>query len=102
MNTESANKERLVELTAQVALLPDKPGVYLMRDAAGKIMWSLCGDLPEFEEASRALYAKDAARFLALSSSWPPDPRAYLVGLIRQATALEAEATPAAAERAKG
>ena len=27
------------ELTAQVALLPDKPGVYLMRDAAGKIIY---------------------------------------------------------------
>ncbi len=39
MNTESSNKERLVELTAQVALLPDKPGVYLMRDATGKIIY---------------------------------------------------------------
>ena len=27
------------ELTAQVALLPDKPGVYLMRDQAGKIIY---------------------------------------------------------------
>ncbi len=31
--------EHREELTAQVALLPDKPGVYLMRDAAGKIIY---------------------------------------------------------------
>ena len=27
------------ELLSQVALLPDKPGVYLMRDATGKIIY---------------------------------------------------------------
>ena len=35
-NALLADKE---ELTAQVALLPDKPGVYLMRDQAGKIIY---------------------------------------------------------------
>ncbi len=39
MTTGGANLERLQELTAQVALLPEKPGVYLMRDAAGKIIY---------------------------------------------------------------
>jgi excinuclease ABC subunit C len=35
-NAQLADK---AELTAQVALLPDKPGVYLMRDQAGKIIY---------------------------------------------------------------
>ena len=39
MTTGGANLERLQELTAQVALLPEKPGVYLMRDAAAKIIY---------------------------------------------------------------
>ena len=39
MTTEGEKLERLQELTAQVALLPEKPGVYLMRDAAGKIIY---------------------------------------------------------------
>ncbi|MHC1759456.1 MAG: excinuclease ABC subunit UvrC [Negativicutes bacterium] len=39
MTTDGANLERLQELTAQVALLPEKPGVYMMRDAAGKIIY---------------------------------------------------------------
>ena len=34
-----SGNERREELTAQVAILPDKPGVYLMRDAAGKIIY---------------------------------------------------------------
>ena len=39
MTTDGEKLERLQELTAQVALLPEKPGVYLMRDAAGKIIY---------------------------------------------------------------
>ena len=39
MTTEGEKLERLQELTAQVALLPEKPGVYMMRDAAGKIIY---------------------------------------------------------------
>lgn len=37
--TDNENLERLQELNAQVALLPDKPGVYLMRDQVGKIIY---------------------------------------------------------------
>ena len=39
MNDDLDRWERHAELTAQVALLPEKPGVYLMRDAAGKIIY---------------------------------------------------------------
>jgi excinuclease ABC subunit C len=35
----SESLDAKAELTAQVALLPDKPGVYLMRDQAGKIIY---------------------------------------------------------------
>ena len=39
MNDDFDRGERHAELTAQVGLLPEKPGVYLMRDAAGKIIY---------------------------------------------------------------
>ena len=42
MNSGEENNSSLnikAELTAQVALLPDKPGVYLMRDQIGKIIY---------------------------------------------------------------
>jgi hypothetical protein len=43
------------------------------REALGAILWSLAGNLPGFEEASRALYAGDAERFLVLAEAWPRD-----------------------------
>ena len=39
MSRDKDDQSRLAELSAQVALLPDKPGVYLMRDVAGKIIY---------------------------------------------------------------
>ena len=46
-------------------------------EALGAILWSLAGDLPGFEEASRALYAGDAARFLPFVEAWPQDIAAF-------------------------
>jgi hypothetical protein len=61
-----------------------------LRDAAGKIMWAIAGNLPNFEEASRALYARDDDRLRALLADWPEDFQAYLVRLIDEAAQLEA------------
>jgi hypothetical protein len=44
-------------------------------------MWSIAGDLPDFEEASRALFAGDRPRFEALIKGWPADVREYVQGL---------------------
>jgi hypothetical protein len=43
------------------------------RDAAYRFMSAMAGDLPGFEEASRALFAGDAERFRALVAAWPED-----------------------------
>jgi hypothetical protein len=61
------------------------------REAAGKFMWSMAGNLPSFEEASRALYAKDDARLHRLTHDWPKDIRTHLHRLVAQATKLETE-----------
>jgi hypothetical protein len=37
----------------------------------------IAGDLPGFEEAARALFADDRARFVALLAEWPPDVAAH-------------------------
>ncbi|MEZ4306597.1 MAG: DUF2239 family protein [Polyangiaceae bacterium] len=64
------------------------------RDAAGKVMWSLAGNLPNFEEASRALYAADHPESsTSLIAAWPPDIRSHIERLSQQATTLAA--TPA-------
>lgn len=46
-----------------------------------RVMFALCGDLPQFEEATRALYAGDRARFDGLTASWPNDVSVYLTSL---------------------
>jgi hypothetical protein len=44
-------------------------------------MSGMAGDLPGFEEASRALFAYDRARFSNLIAAWPPDVRDYAIKL---------------------
>ena len=51
------------------------------RDAAYHFMSAMAGNLTNFEEASRALFADDRPRFLALIASWPPDIREHVVKL---------------------
>jgi uncharacterized protein len=72
----SAALRRLVEEAKQKE--PDKERARVARDAAGKFMWSMAGNLPDFEEASRALYAMDLDRFDKLIRRWPKDIRAHL------------------------
>lgn len=50
----------------------------MRRDAAYNFMSAIAGDLPGFEEAARALYAGDEAKFSAETAGWPADFRAYL------------------------
>lgn len=47
------------------------------QEAANRIMTVLAGDRPGFEEATRALFAGDAAKFAAQTASWPNDVRDY-------------------------
>ena len=44
-------------------------------------MHALAGDLPDFEEAARALFAGDRARLEARVAGWPPDVRDHVVAL---------------------
>jgi hypothetical protein len=51
------------------------------RDAAYHFMAAMAGDLPHFEEASRALFAHDRQKFERLIAAWPPDIQDHLVRL---------------------
>jgi hypothetical protein len=51
------------------------------RDAAYHFMSTMAGDLPGFEEASRALFADDRRRFAELIADWPVDIRDHIVKL---------------------
>ena len=45
-------------------------------------MWAMAGNLPNFEEASRALFAGDGERLSSLIGGWPHDVRTHLEELL--------------------
>jgi len=51
------------------------------QEAAYKFMSAIAGDLPGFEEATRALFADNHARFEDETARWPADIRAYAIKL---------------------
>ena len=51
------------------------------RDAAYHFMSVMAGNLANFEEASRALFAHDRRRFAGLIADWPADIRDHIVKL---------------------
>lgn len=71
---------RLVEEAARRE--PEKERARLAREAAAQFMWVLAGNLPGFEEASRAVYAGDGEGLDRLISSWPADIQAHLRKLL--------------------
>lgn len=55
------------------------------QEATYRFMSAVAGDRPGFEEASRALFAGDAARFYAEIHDWPDDIVAELKHISREA-----------------
>src|SRR5947207_6650678 len=52
-----------------------------VRDAAYHFMSAMAGNLANFEEASRALFADDRRRFVGLIVDWPVDIKDHIVKL---------------------
>lgn len=90
-NGISAALRRLVEEARRSE--PGAQRARRVREATSRLLTALAGDLPGYEEASRALFARDTERFAACVSTWPPDVRAHLLTLVERAAALEAENT---------
>jgi hypothetical protein len=82
-NGASAALRRLVEEARRRD--PGKERARLATEAAGRILSAMAGNLPGYEEASRALYAADRAHFEELILDWPRDIRAYLQRLVEDA-----------------
>lgn len=51
------------------------------QEAAYKFMSAIAGDLPGFEEATRALFADNRTRFEEQIADWPADIRRYAITL---------------------
>lgn len=63
-----------------------------VRRALSNFLSSMAGDRPNYEEACRALFAGDTARFALLIERWPKDIRAYAIERAREAAGGHARA----------
>ncbi|MBZ5577995.1 MAG: DUF2239 family protein [Acidobacteriia bacterium] len=59
----------------------DGDRVRAAQEAAYRFMSAIAGNLPGFEEATRALFAYERRRFSELIAGWPADVRDYAVQL---------------------
>lgn len=59
----------------------DKTRARQARESAYRVMMALGGDLPGFEDASRALFADDRDGFARQTADWPQDLRRHVTAL---------------------
>lgn len=64
------------------------------QNAAYKFMSAMAGDLPHFEEASRAFFAKNKSLFETLTAAWPKDIRDHILKVGELAFHDEKPASP--------
>ncbi len=74
---------KLVDEARRVHRNTDK--VRKAREATYRFISAMAGDEPGFEEATRGLFAGDAARFTDYSRGWPPDVREHATKLAARA-----------------
>jgi hypothetical protein len=72
----SAVLRRLVEEAARGNLA--KQRARRSAEALDRVMRDLAGDLPDYEEASRAFWRREPRRFATLTKAWPKDVRDHL------------------------
>lgn len=79
----SVTLRKLVEETKKKNFAKDQ--LRLAQESTYKFMTSMAGDYEKYEEALRALYAKDQKKFNDLISNWPKDIREHTIKLSKQA-----------------
>jgi hypothetical protein len=87
LNSQSGGASVALRKLVEAARLAsdDKDRIRHAQEAAYRFLTSLAGNFPGYEEATRALYAGDAARFEASIESWPVDVREHATRLAASA-----------------
>jgi hypothetical protein len=79
LNSQSGGASVVLRKLVEAARLAgdDKERMRRAQEATYRFMTALAGNLPDYEEATRALFAADRARFQASMAQWPVDVREY-------------------------
>lgn len=80
---------KLVEAARRASAFADR--VRQAQDAAYRFMSIMAGELTNYEEATRALFAADRSAFATLTANWPGDIRDHLQQLAKAAFQSEAD-----------
>ncbi len=75
----SVTLRKLVEHARKAGAADER--LRLAREAAYRFLNAVAGNLPDYEEVTRALFAGDLARMASLMREWPEDVRQYTVHL---------------------
>ena len=75
-NGASAALRRLVDQAIKCA--PGEQRARRAMESTGRFLSAVAGDLPNYEEANRALYRANRSRFEELIGEWPPDIREHV------------------------
>lgn len=67
----------------------DKDSMKRRHERAYHFITAIAGNMPEFDEANRALFANDKSRFEQMTASWPVDVRTHAVALAFETAAPE-------------
>jgi hypothetical protein len=87
LNSQSGGASVALRKLVEAARLAgdDKDRRRHAQEAAYRFMTALAGNLPDYEDATRALYAADPARFDASIAQWPADVREHATRLAARA-----------------
>jgi len=80
---------RLVEQA--IKSQPGRDRARQIRAALSNFLSAVAGDRPNYEEACRALFARDTARFEVLIARWPKDIREFALHWATEASRVEME-----------
>ena len=79
LNTQPGGASVTLRKLVEEARRGGKADTRAVQEAAYRFMSAMAGDYPGFEEASRALFANDRARFAERIEAWPEDVRAQVL-----------------------
>jgi uncharacterized protein len=79
----SVTLRKLVEGARRAADTSNKAQLQKLHERTYRFMSAIAGNLPQFEEASRSLFANDMVRLGELISDWPADIRNHVLQLCK-------------------
>ena len=83
----ASSRLRLLVETAMKDISP-KDRIKLAQENCTRFLTAMAGNLPDYEDATRALYRRDEAMFWRVTADWPADIRKYAAKLAEDSFSL--------------